>query len=106
MPCPSHAGSQCTAGTLGTWTPSAFRAFSTLREAPVVVVALANPRRLPTLMVMPRVTRFTRVTTFCIKDKDHFLLALYQLKNWDVNDTVYMINDEDDVCTFENQNKS
>jgi hypothetical protein len=42
-----------------------------------------------------------KLTAFCIKDKDHFILPLYQLKNWNTDKTVYMINEDNDICTFE-----
>jgi hypothetical protein len=40
-------------------------------------------------------------STFCMKDKDHYLLALYQLKNWNLDDMVYLIKEDDEVRTFE-----
>jgi hypothetical protein len=44
-------------------------------------------------------------TTYCIKDKDHYLLALYQLKNWNTDEIAYLINEDNDVGMFEKVKK-
>jgi hypothetical protein len=45
------------------------------------------------------------LTVKCDKDTDHFLVPLYKLKNWNTDETVYLINKEDDVGSYEKVKK-